>query len=102
MLAERAIPLEICPQSNVRTGALAKQLGRSSARIEEHPLPDLFRHGIPMVLSTDDPAMFHTSLLAEYENAMRMGLSEEELVRMVNMGFEHAFREVNTQGNKCA
>jgi aminodeoxyfutalosine deaminase len=92
LLAERCIPLEICTQSNVRTGALAKQLGRESARIEEHPLPDLFRHGIPVVLSTDDPAMFHTNLLAEYENAMLMGLREEELVRMVKMGFEHAFR----------
>ena len=91
LLAERRIPLEICPQSNVRTGALAKQLGREPARIEEHPLPDLFRHGIPVVLSTDDPAMFHTSLLGEYENAVRMGLREEELVRMVKMGFEHAF-----------
>lgn len=91
LLAERRIPLEICPQSNVRTGALAKQLRRESARIEEHPLPVLFRHGIPVVLSTDDPAMFHTSLLAEYENAVRMGLREEELVRMVKMGFEHAF-----------
>jgi hypothetical protein len=37
--------------------------------------------------------MFHTSLLAEYENAVRMGLREEELVHMVKMGFEHAFRE---------
>jgi adenosine deaminase len=44
-----------------------------------------------VVLSTDDPAMFHTSLLSEYENAVRMGLQEEELVRMVKMGFEHAF-----------
>jgi len=93
LLAERRIPLEICPTSNVRTGALAKQLGRESAQIEDHPLPVLFRHDIPVVLSTDDPAMFHTSLLAEYENAMRMGLREEELVRMVKKGFEHAFRE---------
>ncbi len=30
LLAERHIPLEICPESNVRTGALAKQLGSQS------------------------------------------------------------------------
>jgi aminodeoxyfutalosine deaminase len=91
LLAERKIPLEICPASNVRTAALAKQLRREDARIEDHPLPRLFRHGIPIVLSTDDPAMFHTTLHEEYANAARMGLQEHELARIVEMGFEHAF-----------
>jgi adenosine deaminase len=35
--------------------------------------------------------MFHTTLRTEYENAARMGLREEELVRLVEMGFQHAF-----------
>jgi len=43
------------------------------------------------VLSTDDPAMFHTTLNEEYANAARMGLHEGELRRIVEMGFEHAF-----------
>ncbi|MDQ1410913.1 MAG: aminodeoxyfutalosine deaminase [Acidobacteriaceae bacterium] len=91
LLAERHIPLEICPQSNVRTGALAKQLSLPAAPIEQHPLPQLFRHGIPVVLSTDDPAMFHTDLRSEYENAHRMGLQEAELIRIAKMSFEYAF-----------
>jgi aminodeoxyfutalosine deaminase len=91
LLVDRRIPLEICPQSNLRTGALAKQLHLSEARMEDHPLPQLWRHGIPIVLSTDDPAMFHTTLLAEYENAAQMGLSETELVQLAKMSFEHAF-----------
>jgi aminodeoxyfutalosine deaminase len=91
LLADRRIPLEICPQSNLRTGALARLLEREDPQIEDHPLADLFRHGIPVVLSTDDPAMFHTTLLEEYENAHRMGLSEDELVRLAGMSFEHAF-----------
>jgi aminodeoxyfutalosine deaminase len=91
LLAERRIPLEICPQSNICTGALAKQLRLPSATIERHPLPQLLRHGIPTVLSTDDPAMFHTTLLAEYENAARMGLSEIELAHLAQMSFDHAF-----------
>ncbi|HUC52773.1 MAG TPA: adenosine deaminase [Candidatus Cybelea sp.] len=90
-LAERKIPLEICTESNMKTAALAKQLGREDVTIEDHPLPKLFRHGIPIVLSTDDPAMFHTSLELEYVNAARMGLEENELARIVEMGFEHAF-----------
>jgi aminodeoxyfutalosine deaminase len=91
LLAERRIPLEICPQSNIRTGALAKQLGLAEAQIERHPLPQLFRHGVPVVLSTDDPAMFHTNLRSEYENAQRMGLREVELKRITKMSFEYAF-----------
>jgi len=91
LLADRRIPLEICPQSNFRTGALALQLRRLDARIEDHPLAALFRHGIPVVLSTDDPAMFHTTLREEYENASRMGLNEPELLRLAQMSFEHAF-----------
>ena len=91
LLAELKLPLEICPGSNMKTAALARQLRREDARIEDHPLPRLLRHGIPIVLSTDDPAMFHTTLQEEYLNAARMGLQEDELTRIVEMGFEHAF-----------
>jgi adenosine deaminase len=94
LLAERKIPLEICPTSNIKTAALARQLRREDARIDDHPLPQLLRHGIPIVLSTDDPAMFHTTLDEEYANAASMGLSEDELTRIVGMGFEHAFLPV--------
>jgi adenosine deaminase len=92
LLAERKIPLEICPESNLKTGALARQLGRAGVKIEDHPLPKLFRRGIPVVLSTDDPAMFHTTLAGEYANAARMGLTEEEFIRIADMGFEYSFR----------
>lgn len=92
LLAERKIPLEICPQSNIKTGALARQLARDNAQIEDHPLPRLFRHAIPIVLSTDDPALFDTSLRAEYANAARMGLQETELEQICEMGFQYAFQ----------
>lgn len=91
LLVDRRIPLEICPRSNIRTGALAKQLRKDDAQIREHPLPQLWRHGIPIALSTDDPAMFHTTLLQEYENAAQMGLSETELAQMAEASFQYAF-----------
>jgi aminodeoxyfutalosine deaminase len=91
LLAERRIPLEICPAGNICTGALAKQLQQKTARIEDHPLPKLLRHGIPVVLSTDDPAMFHTTLQGEYENARRMRLTEQELASLQQASFDHAF-----------
>src|SRR5438094_1191902 len=95
LLAERKIPLEICPASNMKTGVLARQLRREKATIEDHPLPKFLRHGIPVVLSTDDPAMFHTTLNEEYRNAARMGLQEEELARIAEMGLDIAFSRVS-------
>ena len=91
LLAERRIPLEVCPTSNLRTGALALQLHNPGATLQQHPLPQLLRHGIPVVLSTDDPAMFRASLLGEYEIAAQMGLSEAELVTLHRAAVEHSF-----------
>ena len=98
LLAHRRIPLEICPQSNIRTGALAFQLHRTEARIGDHPLTTLFRHGIPIVLSTDDPAMFHTTLVQEYEHAQHLGMTEPELLRLAQMSFDFAFERQHSRG----
>jgi aminodeoxyfutalosine deaminase len=91
ILAARKVVLEVCPVSNLRTGALAKQLENEAVSLQHHPLPQLIRHGIPVVLSTDDPAMFHTSLGEEYFHAKEMGLSEKELERLIENGFTYAF-----------
>ena len=91
LLAERKIPLEVCPASNFRTGALAKQLQKTSPRVPDHPLVSLLRHGIPITLSTDDPAMFHTDLENEYSLALEMGLSTEEIGAVIQSGFDHSF-----------
>lgn len=97
LLASRRVVLEVCPVSNLRTGALAAQLNRPDASICEHPLPQLLRHGIPVVLSTDDPSMFHTSLREEYEHAHAMGLRESELAQLVENGFAFSFLAPRTK-----
>ena len=91
LLTARQIPLEICPTSNIKTGALARQLRRRNAAITDHPLPQLLRHNIPIVLSTDDPAMFHTTLEAEYQAAHDMGLSPAELTQLTANSHTFAF-----------
>jgi len=93
MLAERGIPLEICLASNLRTGALGVQLGKNVVTMEEHPLAEIVRRGVAVTISTDDPAMFYTSLEEEYQNAWRMGLTEEEIAGVVENGFRFAFGE---------
>jgi adenosine deaminase len=90
-LAARQVPLEICPTSNLSTGALARQLGRREAKIEEHPLRQFFARGLGVTLASDDPAMFHTTLLGEYTLGPRLGLDRDALVRIAEMGFEFAF-----------
>lgn len=87
------VPLEICPTSNICTGALARQLGKPQATIEEHPLKAFLDRGVRVVLSTDDPAMFHTTLSQEYEVAReRFGFTEGELEGLAANGFRYAVR----------
>ena len=81
-LAEHDIPLEICISSNVCTGAVAG--------LEEHPVRRLADAGVPVVLSTDDPGMFHTTLLEEYRLAAGpFGLDPGGLARA---SLRYAFR----------
>ncbi len=91
LLATRRIPLEVCPTSNLRTGALGKVSGNQLAGLPEHPVADLFFAGVPVTLSTDDPAMFETSLAQEYEAALSAGLDTTGLIRVTEQGFESAF-----------
>ncbi len=63
-LAEREIPLEISPTSNVRTRAVPS--------FDEHPLATLVGAGVPVSINSDDPPMFGTTLEEEYAVAARL------------------------------
>jgi aminodeoxyfutalosine deaminase len=90
-LATRRIVLENCPTSNLCTGALSKQLGKPNASLGDHPLPKFLERGIPVTLSTDDPALFHTDLLTEYARAASLGLSDKQLLQLAEQSFSSAF-----------
>jgi adenosine deaminase len=90
-IAARNIPLEVCPTSNLRTGALARQIGRPTAGYDQHPLLSFFRRGIPVTLSSDDPSMFETTLTDEYRHAQSMGFTPDEIVRLAEASFHHSF-----------
>ena len=90
-LVTRKIPLEICLTSNLRTNALNIQLNSAHSRIAHHPLAKFFRLGVPVTLSTDDPAMFRTTLVEEYSTALQVGLSTSDLLTINRNAFEHAF-----------
>ena len=82
-LANRQIPLEVCPTSNLRTGVFPSY--------EAHPLKALCEAGVQLSVNTDDPAFFSTTLAEEYGHALRMGLDEQALVSIMKNGFRHAF-----------
>jgi aminodeoxyfutalosine deaminase len=88
-LRDRGIPLEICITSNLVTGVVKQ--------IADHPVRRLYDAGVPIVLNTDDPAMFGCTLVGEYRLAAReFGFSESELRGIAENGFRHAF--VQSQG----
>ncbi len=89
-LRERAIPLEICVTSNVRTGVVASS--------EAHPLRRLYEAGVPVLINTDDPALFGCTLAGEYELARRLGFSEAELEELAKASLRFAFAEPDAYG----
>lgn len=58
LLAERQIPLGVCPSSNLTLG-----LYRTLA---DHPIEKLRRAGVPVSINTDDPALLGLRLENEY------------------------------------
>jgi aminodeoxyfutalosine deaminase len=66
-LRDRALVLDVCPISNLRTGAVGS--------LDEHPLRRLAAAGVLCSVSTDDPAMFDTDLTRDYEAAASLGVS---------------------------
>ena len=89
-LAAHRIAVEVCPTSNVRTGAVAA--------LDDHPLARLLHHGVAVTLNTDDPGMFGCDLVGEYRLAHDLfGLTPAELVRVARNGVDAAFCPAETK-----
>jgi adenosine deaminase len=105
---DRQIPLELCPSSNLQTGAIEAW----GEEIEDHPFDLLYDLGFKVTVSTDNRLMSRTSLTRELEllvDAFGYGLGDleqfqmnavsasfqdfearEELLEMVAEGFDRA------------
>jgi len=83
-LRDHGVTLEVCPSSNVATGAVRN--------LAAHPLKDLLAHGVPVTLGSDDPPMFATNLLEEYRRARDViGLTPGQLRTLVRTGIRASF-----------
>jgi len=71
-LVDDAIPLELCPWSNVLTGAVDS--------LAAHPFRQLMQQGVRTTLNTDDPGVMNVTLHQECENVVRhLGMTVEDL-----------------------
>jgi len=59
ILVDSGVPCDVCPTSNLALHAVDSP--------DAHPLRQMIDAGITVTLGTDDPPMFHTTLIDEYE-----------------------------------
>ena len=72
-LAEEGVACDVCPGSNLALAAVPS--------LDVHPLPAMLDAGITVTLGSDDPPLFATSLLGEYENAWNLCDLDEDGLR---------------------
>ena len=92
LLRERGVCIEMCPGSNLLTGAVA--------RPADHPLREFLNAGLALCLNTDDRALCGLDLTGEYAwAAAHADLTREEAVAMQQAALTAAFCATET---RCA
>ena len=95
ILSERQIPLELNVTSNIRTSCCPDY--------DQHPVRDYFERGLMVTLNSDDPPMFGSNLLEEYQLAHeQFGFSLDQLRELAANAVEASFlppdRKLNLLG----
>lgn len=81
---DHRIALEVCPSSNVQTGAVPS--------LASHPMRFYFDYGVRVTVNTDNRLITDTTVTKElWLVHQHLGFSLEELKRMVINGFKAAF-----------
>jgi adenosine deaminase len=83
-LEARRVALDICPTSNVLTGAVP--------RLQDHPLRALHGAGVAVTVSSDDPLVFDTAVTSEVAILHRvLGFSWRDIAGMQAAAARHSF-----------
>lgn len=84
VLKQKQTPLELNVTSNLRTRVLEK--------IGDHPIRKYWDMGLLVTLNSDDPAMFGSDLLQEYEVVMQeFGFRREDMKVLASNGVKASF-----------
>jgi adenosine deaminase len=84
-LRDRAIPLEICPTSNVITKKYVSS-------IADHPIRQFFDRGLRVTVNTDDPVLFSVELNQEYEKLATEGtFTRAEILSLIKHNLMSTF-----------
>ncbi|UVK43621.1 adenosine deaminase [Mesorhizobium sp. AR07] len=75
LLADRQIPLGICPISNVVLGVYPS--------LEQHPIDLLRKGGVSVSINTDDPALLSTTLEDSYKACAATFAWDDEIIRQL-------------------
>ncbi|WP_342022387.1 adenosine deaminase [Arthrobacter citreus] len=85
---DRGIPLEICPSSNLQTGAVAS-FGED---IESHPIDLLYQTGFQVTVNTDNRLMSSVTLTGEFELlAETFGYDLDDILELTMNAVDAAF-----------
>src|SRR5438067_2456652 len=81
---DHRIPLEVCPSSNVQTGAVRD--------LKAHQLKFYFDYGLRVTINNDNRLIIDTTVTKEYWTAhQELHLSLEDLTTIIVSGFKSAF-----------
>jgi adenosine deaminase len=81
---DRGVALEMCPTSNLRTGAVQ--------RIDEHPARRLLEQDVRVTINSDDPGLFGIDLTHELEVCRNdLGFTDDELLRVTDNAIDASF-----------
>ncbi|KJK43807.1 adenosine deaminase [Lentzea aerocolonigenes] len=90
LLRDRAVPLEVCPSSNVVLGLVES--------VSSHPLPRLMRAGLTVTLSTDIPASTGTTLTGEYQLLRdELGFDDDTIAAIATSAVDASFAPRDTK-----
>jgi adenosine deaminase len=86
IVRDQKIHVECCPTSSVETG------GWEKTHWKDHPVVRFREYGIPVSLSSDDPAVFNTSLTWQYRIALKkMGFQKADIFEMLQRAIDASF-----------
>lgn len=90
LLRERAVPLEVCPSSNVALGLVES--------ISSHPLPLLMDAGLIVTLNTDIPSSTGATLTGEYRLLRdELGFDDDTLAQIATNAVDASFAPEDTK-----